>query len=198
LSIPRTKLAVFALSAAVAGFGGVFLAAYTRNASHLAQPTQTGLLWLATVVLWGIRRPAGAIVAGLVASLGPNVINNGLHLGTVGWDGTKSVYIPAILFGLGAVQLAREPDGVLAITAGQNQARRLKRAGRRLAHDAAGADRVDGLDKTVSDAVSAGSARRRDPVGGSSSAANGDVDDLLTLRNVHAGYGAVEVLHGID
>ena len=198
LSIARTKLAAFALSAAVAGFGGVFLAAYTRNASHLAQPTQTGLLWLATVVLWGIRRPAGAIVAGLAAALGPNIINNGLHVGSFGWDGTKSVYIPAILFGLGAVQLAREPDGVLAITAGQNQARRLKRSGRRLAHDAVDGGPADVLDSKVGEVVRAGSSPDSDRIGGISSATNGNVDLLLALRNLRAGYGAVEVLHGID
>src|SRR5690606_25089078 len=54
------------------------------------------------------------------------------------WDGTSSVQIPRILFGIGAVQLARNPDGVLAIVAEQNHARRVKRRARRAARAVVG------------------------------------------------------------
>jgi branched-subunit amino acid ABC-type transport system permease component len=122
------KLAIFTSSAAVAGLGGVFLATYNKSVVSNAYPTQTGLLWLATVVLFGIRRPGGAVLAGIVSASSATVIRSGIHIGNTGWDGTKSIYIPAILFGLGAVQLARNADGILAITAAQNRARRRKRA----------------------------------------------------------------------
>ncbi|HEV8295646.1 MAG TPA: ABC transporter permease, partial [Acidimicrobiales bacterium] len=46
LSVPRTKLAIFALSSAVAGFGGVIVATNNGAISDGTFFTQTGLAWL--------------------------------------------------------------------------------------------------------------------------------------------------------
>ena len=137
----RAKLAVFAVSAAVAGVGGVMLATTQGSVSNNSTPAITGLIWLASVVLMGIRRPGAAVVAGIVTAASPVLLRNGFHWpilpSFLDWDGTKSTDIPAILFGLGAVQLARNPDGIFAITAAQNRARRRgKRASRSRAQDA--------------------------------------------------------------
>lgn len=95
LSIPQTKLSIFALSAAVAGFGGTLLATNNGRITDGTYVTQTGLAWLAAVVLFGIRKPQGAILAGLSTSrsrrrapdegLPPGVLPSFLH-----WNGLGS------------------------------------------------------------------------------------------------------------
>ena len=42
-------------------------------------PRSTGLLWLATVVLFGIRRPAAVIWAGIGSALSPVIFSSGIH-----------------------------------------------------------------------------------------------------------------------
>ena len=66
VSPTATKLKVFALSAGVAGLGGVLLATNDLSFTSSQRRPFLGLLWLAGVVLLGIRRPAGAIAAGLL------------------------------------------------------------------------------------------------------------------------------------
>src|SRR4029450_8301568 len=99
----RSRLRVFTISAAIAGLGGVLLASVNESVSTASLPVQVGLTWLGIVVLMGIRRPAGAVLGALVFVLSPEVI------GTF----TTSTRIQDILFGLGAVQLAKSPDGIL-------------------------------------------------------------------------------------
>jgi ABC-type branched-subunit amino acid transport system ATPase component/branched-subunit amino acid ABC-type transport system permease component len=195
----RTKLAVFALSAAVAGVGGVMLATFRGSVSNVSTPATVGLLWLATVVLFGIRRPAAAVIAGIVSAASPVIFSSGFHWpepvpSFLSWNGTSSVEIPVILFGLGAVQLARNPDGVLAITAAGNQMRRIKRAAK------AKADAVRAAEDTTISEEAARHERELEQEGAllSASAATPVDDSALSLRNVSAGYGEVEVLHGVE
>ena len=194
----RTKLAVFAVSAAVAGLGGVMLATTQGSVSNVSTPAIIGLLWLASVVLMGIRRPGAAVVAGLVTALSPIIMRNGFHWpffvpSFLDWNGTKSTDIPAILFGIGAVQLARNPDGIFAITGAQNRARRMKRAAK-----AARATEVE-VEATEIEAVKL---ETHLEVAGALRPPSADFvavpeGSLLVFDDVHAGYGDVEVLHGI-
>ena len=55
----RIKLGLFALSAGVAGVGGIFFVVLPAERQQRHHARTTGLLWLVTVVLFGIRRPAG-------------------------------------------------------------------------------------------------------------------------------------------
>ena len=123
----RTKVAVFALSAAVAGFGGVLLASTTGRVSSADFPVEIGFFWLTSAVVFGIRRPAGAVLAGISGALSPEVL---------GWVDGGSL-LPQVMFGLAAVQLAQNPDGILAIVAAQRHEREQKRAAKRAAKDAA-------------------------------------------------------------
>ena len=182
-SIVRTKLAVFALSALLAGFGGVFFATFIGNVTPFTATTQAGLFWLAVVILVGIRRPGAAVMAGIMVAASGHTFGTGWHwdwmeswhvvlvasvfgaaalftvirdrqvglpfsppiLGVlavlaficlariyswypIDWDGfdqyDEARNITAFMFGLGAMQLAREPDGILAFTAAQNRVRR--------------------------------------------------------------------------
>jgi ABC-type branched-subunit amino acid transport system ATPase component len=224
ISIPRTKLAIFALSAAVAGFGGVLVATNNGNISDGTFVTQAGLAWLAAVVLFGIRRPQGAIIAGLVTACSTPIFTNGWHFAFfptfLHWNGLGSstaTYVANALFGMGAVQLAREPDGVLAITAAQNRARRDKRRAKREAReDRPTIDRstidltkttVDPSDETepmtpttLAAAASSGATHHINSSHDASSttaAARAD-DAVLRLDDVRSGYGLVEVLHGVS
>jgi hypothetical protein len=97
-------------------------------------PPITGLLWLAGVVLLGVRRPAGAIVAGLFITLMPALLTGfTLPFDLAHWSGTRAAEVPTILFGLGAIALARQPDGVFQNIARQNFERRERRRQRNLA-----------------------------------------------------------------
>jgi ABC-type branched-subunit amino acid transport system permease subunit len=133
VSPTMTKLKLFSLSAGIAALGGVLLA--TTQVTITAGPTGSlpyplvGLLWLAVVVVYGVRRPAGAIVGGLVIALFPALLSSGFtlpfHLAS--WSGTQATEIPTALFGLGAVFLARQPDGSFQDIARRNFERRQRR-----------------------------------------------------------------------
>ncbi|HMJ75403.1 MAG TPA: ATP-binding cassette domain-containing protein, partial [Iamia sp.] len=173
VSMPRAKLRVFTLSAVVAGLGGIMYATVNGSAVTASFPAQVGLSWLAIVVLMGVRRPAGAVLAGIVFVFSPEVI--GLA--------TDSGRIQEILFGLGAVQLATSPDGILtAVTAARARRRRAGEAIAAAEAEAAVGASDDLAARTPTDAADLA------PIGGA----------LLQLRGVRSGYGEVEVLHGID
>ncbi len=74
ISLLRTKLAAFGVSAFLAGLGGGLYVTYTK----LSQPgisfnTIIGVVWLAVVVTWGVRSVAGALLAGLTYALFPQL-----------------------------------------------------------------------------------------------------------------------------
>jgi ABC-type branched-subunit amino acid transport system ATPase component/branched-subunit amino acid ABC-type transport system permease component len=210
VSVLRVKLGVFAISAAIAGIGGVFFASYQFNISNSSVVVTTGLLWLATVVIFGIRRPAAAILAGIVSAASPVIFNSGFHISFadfLSWNGTPSSEIPAILFGLGAVQLARYPDGVISITSAQNYARRMKRKAKRAAEEHVPVSEIAAVVEAEDAAVAAATERERRElvaqgvVHSDSASAESSVTEqpvVLTVRGVHSGYDDVEVLHGID
>ena len=163
----RIKLGLFAISAVIAGLGGICYVTFQASASNTATPAIDSLLWLATE-------------------------------------------IPLILCGLGAVGLARDPDGFLSHTSNQNHARRMRRAARRAAAAAGqpvGLATASALSSSViateeasiaaeverheSELISAGAIRvSDDPVD--------EAPGLLTIKGLRVSYGDVEVLHGID
>lgn len=194
ISLASTRLLVFAFSAAVAGLGGVMLSTYNSSITNATFPATTGLVWLAIVVLFGTRRTAGALLAGIAFAISPDVI---------GWF-TDSTRVSNILFGLGAVQLAKTPDGILASVSAANQMRRMRRVGRAgtVEPEPARAIDVDLRDRdepaagdgalSVSQALGTPLSRRNGQEGGEAAA------PALLLSGVRAGYGNVEVLHGVD
>ncbi|HEY2565188.1 MAG TPA: ATP-binding cassette domain-containing protein [Acidimicrobiales bacterium] len=140
----RVKLGLFALSAVIAGLGGIFYVSFQSSVSNSTTPAIDGLLWLATVVLFGIRRPGAAVLAGIASAATPVIIQSGFHWWSwvpswLSWNGTQSTEIPLILFGLGAVGLARDPDGFLSQTSRRNHVRRMRRAALRAAAAGGGA-----------------------------------------------------------
>jgi ABC-type branched-subunit amino acid transport system ATPase component/branched-subunit amino acid ABC-type transport system permease component len=145
----RVKLGLFALSAVIAGLGGICYVSFQSSVSNSTTPAIDGLLWLATVVLFGIRRPAAAVLAGIVSAATPVILQSGFHWWSwvpswLSWNGTQSTQIPLILFGLGAVGLSRDPDGFLSQTSRRNHVRRMRRAALRAASAGAAPQAVAG------------------------------------------------------
>src|SRR5260370_6386957 len=130
ISPTMVKLRLFPISAALAGAGGVLLATYNQQATNVNYVTEVGLVGLATAVLWGVRRPLGAVLAGLTGAVVPALLSNGFHWPSwvptfLSWNGTHSVWIPNVLFGLGAITMAQDPEGILsAIRNGRSRRRR--------------------------------------------------------------------------
>jgi branched-subunit amino acid ABC-type transport system permease component/ABC-type branched-subunit amino acid transport system ATPase component len=201
----RTKLVLFAVSAALAGLAGALFALVNSPMTNTSAPPLLGLVWLAVAVTFGIRRPGGAVVAGLVYAAFPVVLDG---VGNT-WEGApwswlpgsvrelvSSVELAALLFGIGAVGLAREPDGVLAEVGHAMREKRLARSGGPATELAASSEPVTATERvpaTDADVASEGvdpGAGRYDVGGGS--------DAVLELRGIRAGYGEVEVLHGVD
>jgi ABC-type branched-subunit amino acid transport system ATPase component/branched-subunit amino acid ABC-type transport system permease component len=211
----RVKLALFALSAFIAGLGGILYVMFQTSADGVGTPTSGALTWLAVVVLFGIRRPAAAVLAGISFASSTILLQSGFHWWSwvpswLSWNGTTSTEIPLILFGLGAVGLARDPDGFLSHTSGQNHARRVRRAARRAARDAgepivlataspAAAEAIVAEEATI--LVEVASHRDELLVKGVTRVMDdpeAEADSILSMRGVRVSYGDVEVLHGLD
>ena len=167
----RLKFLLFGISAAIAGFGGAFLGSVNPRVSPTDFMTPLGLVWIAVVVTFGVRRPGGALLAGLAFAFTPEIVGYVVDSGLV----------PPILFGLGAIQLASNPDGVLSIVGLARQRRRLRSVERRRAMLA------DDEDREV--AFPGVPARLAD---------SGSGTPALEFRDIRAGYDGAEVLHGID
>jgi ABC-type branched-subunit amino acid transport system ATPase component/branched-subunit amino acid ABC-type transport system permease component len=202
----RTKIMMFALAAGIAGFGGVFLGLFSFTASNSTAPPLVGIFWLALAVTFGIRRPGGALIAGFAFAAGTAVFHwlaDLLPGGTVN-SLVSSVYFVPILSGLGAIQLAQEPDGILALVGQQKlEKRRLKERAARLAamEAAAGQPATRGEPAAGAPPVavtlgppSPNGHRVTPPAAGTPA----DAPATLAIEGVVAGYGDAEVLHGVD
>jgi branched-chain amino acid transport system permease protein len=105
LSVLQVKVIVGALAAFVAAVGGGFLALDARVAQPQSFATFAGLVWLAVVVTMGVRSITAAALAGLAFALLPGVFQT--------YVPARWGEVPALLFGLGAVMVARHPEGVV-------------------------------------------------------------------------------------
>jgi branched-chain amino acid transport system permease protein len=105
LSVLQVKVIVGAIAAFIAAVGGGFLAMDQQTAQPSSYATFLGLVWLAVVVTLGIRSIIAAALAGLSLTL-----VNGLFTTYVN---PRWAEVPVLLFGLGAIGVARNPDGVV-------------------------------------------------------------------------------------
>ena len=111
VSVLQMKVVVAALAAFVAGIGGALLAVANGVALPANYATLAGVVWLAVLVTQGIRSNTAALIAGISLTMLPGI--------ALAYMPTWVGQIPAILFGLGAVAVAKNPDGVLAMQARQ-------------------------------------------------------------------------------
>ncbi|MEU6820092.1 ATP-binding cassette domain-containing protein [Streptomyces atriruber] len=173
VSVVRTKLLIFTLSAGLAGFGGVMYASFNTRITATDFTAMTGLIWLAVAVAAGVRRPQFAVVAGLVFAIVPHLVADYV---------TESVHLPVILFGLAGLALANDPDGYCAAVSVRMHRRR--ETVRVLSVPAPSTNGSDTPQSPPSVPHSHAPAPGTPPV--------------LVLRGLHAGYDGAPVLHGVD
>jgi branched-chain amino acid transport system permease protein len=111
LSVVRIKLLISVVAASIAGIGGGLLACYSGAAVPDSYDTLTGLVWFAIVVTLGIRSSSAALVGGLSLAFIPAIF--------ISYLSTSWAEVPTALFGLGAILAARNPQGIIALHAGQ-------------------------------------------------------------------------------
>jgi branched-chain amino acid transport system permease protein len=111
ISVLQMKVIIAGLAAFVAGVGGALLAVEQGVALPSNYATLVGVVWLAVLVTQGIRSNVAALIAGLFSTILPGI--------ALAYLPTSFGQFPPILFGLGAIALAQNPDGVLAMQARQ-------------------------------------------------------------------------------
>ena len=107
LSVITMKMLVSGLAAFVAGVGGGLYALSFKQAIPLDYATILGLVWLAVLVTFGVRSNIAALLAGLLFTFSPAFIQTVLKLEAPWSD------MPVLLFGLGAIALAQNPEGTV-------------------------------------------------------------------------------------
>jgi branched-chain amino acid transport system permease protein len=112
--VTGVKLLAYGLSAFIAAVGGAMLASYGGAALPDAYQALDGLVWIAVLVTMGARSVNAAALAALGFVFVPEIFQQYLP---ASWD-----QVPTLLFGLGAVMVARNPEGVSRKTADQLQA----------------------------------------------------------------------------
>jgi branched-chain amino acid transport system permease protein len=113
LNVLSLKLLVAGVAAFIAALGGGLLALNLESAVPTSYATFTGLIWLAVLVTVGLRSIAAAVLAGIAFTILPAVFQTYLP---ASWGN-----VPTLLFGLGAVLVAMNPDGQVAMNARQLQ-----------------------------------------------------------------------------
>ena len=123
VSVIRTKIMIWALAAAISGIGGGMYVIYNGVALPQSFDAIVGLTWFAVVITNGRRSNNAALAAGLFYTLIPQLFTTYLP--------TSWGPLPTLLFGMGAVLLARNPDGIITMNGRQIEAlaRRLTRRG---------------------------------------------------------------------
>jgi branched-chain amino acid transport system permease protein len=136
ISPGRVRLVAFAVSAFIAAVGGALLAMQQENVNYSTNFSPFGsLFWVVVVVVIGVRSAPGAVWAGAAFSLFDQLFLKGAVLG---WILRSPERIPGvfplssswlfILFGIGAVQFAKHPEGVLEHLARGRAEKRARRA----------------------------------------------------------------------
>ena len=113
LSVLQMKLLVSGLAAFIAGVGGGFFAIQQKQAQPNAFATLLGLAWLAVLVTFGVRSNIAALLAALGFTITPALL---LSYTTPTW-----AQLPVLLFGVGAILLAKNPEGTVHMQAMQFQ-----------------------------------------------------------------------------
>ncbi len=121
ISPGRARITAFAVSAFIAGVGGALLSIQQQNVNYSSNFSPfASLFWLVLVVTLGARTVEGAMQAGVAFGLLDAVVLSGAFLG---WVLRSPDRIPSffpisgawvfVLFGLGAMQFARHPEGLV-------------------------------------------------------------------------------------
>jgi branched-chain amino acid transport system permease protein len=201
ISAVQMKVVAAACGALIAGIGGGALAMSSGVALPSSFATLGGLVWLAVLVTAGVRSNTAALLAGLSFSLIPGIFLNYLP--------TSLDQIPTILFGLGAVLVAINPDGVVAENVRQLAAltgalRRLvvRAGGARFVSRLASVPREEGAPAVRAAALSPSAERRRPPLvvglGAARRDASSERPPIIQAEDVRVHFGGVAALQGVS
>lgn len=111
ISVLQMKVIVAGIAAFIAGIGGGLYALTEGVARPADYETILGLVLVAVVATLGIRSNIAALVAGLSFAFGPALVQQYLP---IRWG-----QLTTVLFGLGAIAVAKNPDGTIADQARQ-------------------------------------------------------------------------------
>lgn len=106
LGVAWSKIVACCVSAFIAGIAGSMLALYSGVALTSNFATLLGLVWISVLVMNGSRSAIAALVAGMSFAFFPAIVQTYLP---PSWGN-----VPTLLFGLGAIEVARHPAGFLA------------------------------------------------------------------------------------
>jgi branched-chain amino acid transport system permease protein len=143
ISPARARLIAFAISGFIAGLGGAFLAMQQENVNYSSNFAPfAALFWVVLVVTLGARTVEGAVNAGAAFSIFDTLVLKGTIFGWILRDPSR---VPGIfpvspkwrfiLFGLGTIQFARHPEGLIAAGKQRSLARAEARRAKRLTAD---------------------------------------------------------------
>ncbi|MDH3012639.1 ABC transporter permease [Gordonia alkanivorans] len=111
INVVQAKLMVAVLASATAGVGGGMMALYAGAATPLTYSAILGMVWLAVLVTMGVRSNVAALFAGMALTVFPGIFTT--------YFPHEIGDLPTVLFGVGAILVARDPDGVVATQARQ-------------------------------------------------------------------------------
>lgn len=202
MSLTWTKLAVFSLSAALAGLGGALFGGLQGSVGALDFQFIFSLAALLLLAIWSLDSVAAAFAAGISYTIiGTNVQAHFPH-------------IPSILYlltGLGALGISRTPEGTvrrLSALGDQLRALRTPVASARSAAESLGTLAVEGPQTSLGVSGGLGMATNASdgaaiawtrPLRPSRRGLDGHgPPPALELLGVHAAYGRIEVVHGVD
>jgi branched-chain amino acid transport system permease protein len=123
VSVVQMKVLVAGIAVFAAGVGGALLATSTGTAVPGKYSTLVGLIWLAVLATLGIRSSVAALLAGIAFTVFPALAGKYLP--------SSFAEISPIFFGLGAIFLAKYPEGSVAMNARNFRAMTLKVRNRR-------------------------------------------------------------------
>lgn len=194
ISPAKAQVALFALSAGIAGFGGAMYGLTNLSITSNSAPPIIGMIWIAVAVTFGVRRPGGALLAGLAYTSAPIIWREISEFSWMPADASAMItqtYFTTMLFGLGAINLAKNPDGLLAMIGHDRlEKRRMKEREARIAE----AESVLHHGEDVEAPVAVSEDQVLETV---TRAAPGDEAPVILIEDLVAGYGDVEVLHGV-
>ena len=141
ISPTKARVMAFAISGFLAGLGGAMLSIQQQNVNYAANFSPfAALFWLVLVVSLGAQTVEGAAYAGAGYALMDGIILKGTF---IGWILRSPSRIPGflpisskwvfVLFGLGAIQYARHPEGLLEYSKRRSAARAADRHAAKLA-----------------------------------------------------------------
>jgi branched-chain amino acid transport system ATP-binding protein len=162
MSLARTKLVVFTLSAALAGLAGALFGGMQGSVGAGDFNEIQSLVVMLLLAIWGAHSVVATVAAGLALALIPVVLPD------------VNLYL---LTGLGALGIGRNPGGVIQQVGSLVQGLRDRRR----------APAEPEPDVVAIPAMAAPATNGHAPIA-----------PALEVRDLRAGYGRIEVLHGVD